>query len=231
MNGHSLDSVRQPFAAFLLASMIPAVLLAADLSKYRDIQFGTELPAVAKQTGSDPSQATLTHSRPALIQELTWRPQPLGWSPDGEAAQKVVFSFYNGQMFRAAVDYDRYAIEGLTADDLIEAISVGYGEASRPNAPTKATDGVYGDHQELLARWEDARFCFDLLRSSYGPSYKLVGVLKELDAKAQTAILEATRMDTREAPQRDAARVLVEGNAAKAKLEKARLANKAKFRP
>jgi hypothetical protein len=56
-------------------------------------------------------------------------------------------------------------------------------------------------------------------------------VQKALEARAQAATLEAKRLDDREAPQRDAARIADEQEAAKAKLEKARLVNKPKFRP
>jgi hypothetical protein len=43
--------------------------------------------------------------------------------------------------------------------------------------------------------------------------------------------VEAKRLDDLEAPQRDAARAAAELNAEAATLEKARLVNKAKFRP
>ena len=45
------------------------------------------------------------------------------------------------------------------------------------------------------------------------------------------AIGNGKRLDDQEAPQRDAARLASEEEATKAKLEKARLANKLKFRP
>ena len=69
------------------------------------------------------------------------------------------------------------------------------------------------------------------MRSSYGPSFSLIGVLKRLEAPVQAAILEATRLDVQEAPQRETARIATEEEAARTKLEKARLANKPKFRP
>ena len=83
----------------------------------------------------------------------------------------------------------------------------------------------------ILAQWQDLQYRFDLIRSSYGPSFRLIGVVKGLEAQAQAATLEAKRLDDLEAPQRDAARLASEGEAAKAKLEKARLVNKPKFRP
>jgi len=143
----------------------------------------------------------------------------------------VVFTFYNGSLFRIAVDYDRYQTEGLTIDDYVDAISVAYGTATRPTLPVKRASGTYGDQDELVAQWQDSQFRFDLMRSSYGPTYKLVGVSKTVEASAQSASLEAKQLDDQEAPQRLAALQVSEEAAAKAKLDKARLLNKAKFRP
>ena len=205
--------------------------MAADLSKYRDFHFGTDLPAVAKQAGVDPSQAKAIHSRPALIQELEWRPQPLGSSSQAESVQQVVFSFYNGQMFRIAIDYDRYETAGLTTDDFIEAVSATYGVAERPAAPATVGQGDYGDPDTVVARWQDSQYCFDLIRSSYGPLFRLVGYSKGPQALAQAATAEANRLDVQEAPQRDAARIAGEKEAERAKLATSRLVNKPKFRP
>jgi hypothetical protein len=201
-----------------------------DLSKYRDFQFGTGLPTVAKQAGVDLSQVKVVHSRPALMQELEWRPQNRGASSPKEAAKSVVFSFYGGELFRVEVDYDRYETEGMTAADLIEAVSATYGTATKPAAPVKVAQS-YGDFEEILAQWQDPQYRFELVRYSYGPTFKLVGVSKRLEASAQATDLEAKRLDDQEAPQRDAARLASEAATAKAKLDDARLVNKAKFRP
>jgi hypothetical protein len=201
-----------------------------DFSKYRDFRLGTDLATIAKQTGADPTQAKTIHRRPALIQELSWRPQSPGSSSKTEP-QEVVFSFYDGELFRIVVNYDRYETEGLTADDMVEAFSASYGAAVRPTAPAEATPGPYGDRQQVVARWQDPQYCFDLIRSSYGPSFRLTGILKRLEAAAQAAILDAKRLDDQEAPQREAARIASEEETAKAKLDKARLVNKPKFQP
>ena len=202
-----------------------------DLSKYRNFQFGTDLAAVSKQAGARVSDAKVIHSRPALIQELEWRPQPLGSSPQTEPAKEVVFSFYDGELFRIAVDYDRYQTEGLTADDFVEAISVTYGVAAKPAASPEVVPGSYSNSEEILAEWQDSQYRFDLTRLPYGPGFRLVGILKSLETRAQAATLEAKRLDDQEAPQRDAARIASEQEAAKAKSEKARLVNKPNFRP
>jgi hypothetical protein len=54
---------------------------------------------------------------------------------------------------------------------------------------------------------------------------------KALDARAQTAIIEGARLDALEAPQKEADRVSKQAEANQMEQEKARLANKASFRP
>jgi len=222
---------KSAFTSLFLCGMISAATVAGDLSKYRSFQFGTGLPAVAKQIGASVSQAKVIHSRPALIQELQWRPQSLGPSAQKESADEVIFSFYSGELYRIEIKYDRYETEGLTTEDVIEAVSVMYGATARFTAPVKAAEARYGDQEEVVARWQDPQYCFDLTRSSYGPSFRLIGILKRLDSPAQAAIVEAKRLDVLEAPQRDAALQASEQETARAKLEKARLLNKPRFRP
>jgi hypothetical protein len=203
----------------------------ADLSKYRNFQFGTDLPTVAKQANMNAAEARTIHSRPALIQDLAWRPRPVGLSTQPEAVEEVTFSFCGGVLFRIAVQYDRRETEGLTAEDFASAISQAYGPAVMPTAPAKIAPGIYGNPEEALAVWQDPQYRFDLIRSSYGSSVRLVGVMKSLEPAALAATLEAERLDLAEAPQREAARLASEKQAAKVELENSRLVNKAKFRP
>ena len=73
------------------------------------------------------SEVKVIHSRPVLIQNLVWRTQPTISSSSAESPTDLVFSFYEGKLFRIVVKYDRHEIEGLTADDMIEATSRTYG--------------------------------------------------------------------------------------------------------
>ena len=229
-----MTKIRLATSTLLLLSaceVISAATVTGDLSEYRGFRFGTDLSAVLKQADADMSQVKVIHTRPALIQTLEWHPRGLGPSSQPESVDNVLLSFYNGELYRIAVNYDRYEIEGLTAEDMVGALSVLYGAAAAPIAPAKVAQDQYGDRQEVLARWEDSQFTFDLIRSSYGPSFQLIGVQRTLDTSAQSAISEAKRLDDQEAPQREAARAASEQEAAKAKLEKARLVNKPRFRP
>lgn len=218
--------------SLFLSGVMPAAAPTKDLSRYRGFRFGANLATIAKQADVRPSQAKVVQRRPGLIQELEWRPQPLGPSSRTESVSEAVFSFYHGELFRIAINYDRYETEGLTGDDFIEAISATYGIAERPAASAaNVVEGKYGDAEEVIARWQDSEYDFHLIRSSYGPTFRLVGALKRLEALARSAITEAKLLDAQEAPQREAARIAGEKQTERAKLEKARLVNKPKFRP
>jgi hypothetical protein len=218
-------------AGFFLTGVLSAAPIPGDLSRYRDFQLGTNLAAVVGKAGANPEQVKEIHRRPALMQELAWRPQPFGGpAPQKDPAKEVVFGFYNGELFRIAIDYDRYETEGMTADDVVNAISSTYGAATKPAAAVAAGQ-VYGEQEEILAQWQDSQYRYDLMRSSYGPAFKLVAAHKRLEALAAAATLEAARLDDQEAPQRDAARLASEEEATKNKLARARLVNRPKFRP
>jgi hypothetical protein len=223
--------LKPALTSFLLFGALSAATFAGDLSQYRNFRLGTDLSTVAKQAGANPKQAKVIQHRPALIQELAWRPQPLGASAQTEPAKEVVFSFYNGELFQIVINYDRYETEGLTTNDFIEAISASYGTTTTLAASAKSALESYGDREDVLAQWQDPEYRFELIRSSYGPSFKLVGVLKKLEAPVQRSILEAKRLDDQEAPQRDAERVAKDLETEQVKLDKARLVNKPKFRP
>ena len=214
------------------AVLASPLLSAVDFSRYRSFRIGTDLATIAGQARMDPSQAKVVHRRPALIQELEWRPQPLGPSTQTEAVSEVVFSFYNGELYRLVVNYDRYKTEGLTAEDLIAAISATYGSATR-SAAEIVLPSIYGDNEtlEILARWEDAEYSFNLVRFSHQTSFTLVALSKRLDVLARAAVSEAVRLDAQEAPQREIALQDRQAEENRVQQEKARLANKPGFRP
>jgi hypothetical protein len=232
----TLEFQSQRFLNFMLPSVpVSAPLIPArDLSKYREFQLGMNVLAVTKQAGMKPSEARATHQRPALIQELEWRPQDsLGPSPVTDPMKEVLFSFYNGELFRVLVIYDQSKTQGLTNDDMIGVISAQYGSATRPAAKVILFSSfyVYNDSEEVIARWEDSQYSFNLFRSSYQPAFGMLGYSKRLDPLAQAAIAKAIRLDEQKAPQREIERQKKEDKETRAAPEKATPANKASFRP
>ena len=203
-----------------------------DLSRYRGFQFGETLPAVAKQAGLDVSQAKVIHARPALLQELEW-PIWLRNSFDSpqDPVRTILFSFYNGELFRILVSYDQDETKGLTTQDMIEAVSAKYGTASRPTHTqiTFSSNQVYNDSEAIIARWGDSQYSFNLFFSSYQPKFGMIAFSKRLDALARSATAEAIRLDAVEAPQREVQRQNQEDEKNRESLEKARQVNKSKF--
>jgi hypothetical protein len=219
------------FPAISGAVLSASLLCAGELSSYREFQLGASLQAIAKQTEMKPSDARVVHQRPELIQELEWQPRRLpGPSSELDSVDQILFTFYNGQLFRMLVSYDRRRTEGLTLDDMIEVISAKYGPSTRGDAEI-IFPSAYNTKVAVMARWEDSEYSFNLIHSSYQPSFALVVVSKALDALAQTAAVEAIRLDTQEAPQREIDRQKKQEEEARLHQDKARLANKLGFRP
>jgi hypothetical protein len=208
------------------------LLGAADFSDYRGFQFGMNLAAAEKQGGMQPSDVKTVHQRPALIQELEWQPR-FGGSTDplkGDPVKEGLLSFLDGSLFRIVVTYDRYKVEGLTTDDMIAAISTTYGPATKPGGEI-AYRSYYGDTAAVLARWEDADYSYNLVRTGDRASFALILFSKKLDALAGTAIAEAVRLDAQEAPQREIDKQKKQAAEDQLVLDKARSANKPNFRP
>jgi hypothetical protein len=227
-------TIRSLTVSILCAVFSTLLIFAQDFSRYREFQFGMNLLAVAKQADVNPSEAKMIHQRPAMIQELEWRlGRPLAASHQADSVKEVLFSFYNGELFRMVISYDRDLTEGLTDADMVEAISASYGPASRPVAKIilYSSSHIYNESEKVTARWEDSRYSFNLFRSSYQPVFGMVAFSKQLDALAQLAIVEAIRLDDQEAPQREKERQAKEAEEKRVAQEKVRPVNKANFRP
>lgn len=210
-------------------------LASSDRSSYRDFQLGGTLLSVTTLSGAPVTDAKTVHQRPALIQQLTWRPSYFvsASTLELESVREVAFSFYNDQLFRIVIDYERARVEGLTDADMIEAVSAIYGVTSKRASPKAgaAVTPLERDSGTLVARWEDADHSVGLYRSSYATGFRLILTSRSLDALARTAAAQAARMDEREAPQRELARQQKDANETTAAQEKARIANKTAFKP
>ena len=78
---------------------------AADFSTYRGFRFGAKIEAMVKLAGAKPTDVRVMHTRPALIQEFTWRPIYVSPSttkrPD--PVQDGVLRFFNGDLFQMVI--------------------------------------------------------------------------------------------------------------------------------
>jgi hypothetical protein len=226
---------QRTFAMTVVGLTLSTCLLQGqDRSRYRDFQLGRDLPSISALTGMAASEAKTVHLRPAMMQELEWRrPYSVSDATSGQTdpVQMILFSFYNDQLSRMVVDYDRNRTVGMTDADMIEAISTMYGPPVSALRKTAVLSQLEEESGTLLARFGDATCAVVLYRSSYASGFRLIVTSPRLDALARTAGAQALRLDEREAPQREIARQKKEAADIRASEEKSRLANKAAFRP
>jgi hypothetical protein len=220
------------FRLCMIGILWSSSVFAADFSSYRGLHFGMPLATAAEQSGTRLTEARIVHQKPAVIQELDWRPRaPITKDPlKVDPVKEGVLNFYNGELFRIVVTYDRYRIEGMTTEDVIQGISATYGTPAKPTVEIPFHSN-YGESAAVLARWEDPEYSYDLVRTGDRASYSLVLYSKRLEAMAQAAIVQAVRIEAQEAPQREIDRQAQRANDEMQLLEKARLANKPNFQP
>jgi hypothetical protein len=208
---------------------------AARLAQYRNFVLKSDLPSILAITGADPSEVKTTHQRPALLQDLDWRPSRWKVGSTAESTDPVEligFSLYNNQLFRMVVDYAGARTAGMTVADMVDAISVVYGTpverlpgAARPASQVEIESGP------PIARWGDTDHAVLLFRTtSYGDGYRLIVLDRALSDLARKAMAQGTLLDEQGAPRMEMARQKKEMDDARAATAQARLTNKKAFR-
>ena len=193
------------FILIILLFAVP-VLGAQDLSKYRSFSLGAKLPTVLKLTDRKLADVTPTHG--ILFQELTWWPPSAPGKPlSSNSVEQILFSFYNGELYKISMTYDQASTEGLTSADMVESISAKYGPplVVAEDADSK-TSSPYEAKQKSVATWEDSQSSFNLVRSAFTDRFGLIIYSKRVTAEAQLADVAATKQDEQEGPQREADR-------------------------
>jgi hypothetical protein len=206
----------------------------AELSRYREFELGTSLATVTAVTQNAPRVKTI-HSRPALLQQLEWRPRYMAGppQPDRDSIGEVQFSFVDDQLFEMSIAYAPDRTSGLTNEDMVSSLTAVYGAPSSPSPRTRTTtsQGVPLDTPVIIAEWRQADTRVVLQRKEYGEAFFLVITSVPLDAIARKAQATAVAMDQREAPAREAALLKKKADDEKAAAETTRSANKKVFRP
>ena len=207
-----------------------------DRPHYRSFILGSGLSSVSAQVNGSAADATIVHKRPALIQHLLWR-QPYFVASSNETqtdpVEQIAFSFYNDQLFRLVIEYDRQRTKGMTDADMIRALSDAYGPAVKPKSRTTQAfaSRIDVDAGTPISSWGTDAFSVVLFRASFGEGFQVVVTSPALDALARTADAEAVRLDQREAPQRIIAQQKKAAEDARLSLEETRATNNAAFRP
>src|SRR6266478_34711 len=224
-----MKTMRCSILCFVVLLLTAPLLRGQDLSKYRHFTFGMSLTRVLERTDQKMADVKVIHGRPALIQELSWWPPYLPrTSFRSDTVEQILFSFYNAELYKISVTYDRTSTEGLTAEDMVKSVSAKYGPATsvKPEVDS-ATNERYDMRKKPVATWEDSQYSFNLVRSSFSGSFELLIYSKRLNAEAEIALAEAVKLEKEEEPQREAERQKKQiGD-----LEATRQKNQKSFRP
>ncbi len=213
--------------AFIVGAQIAS---AQDLSRYRGYVLNSSLEAVLATSAARPADAKVLHTRPAKIQELDWRAPYVG-SRDGMAdpVRGAVFSFLDNALYQVVVSYDPSRTDGLTDGDIVESLTVVYGQPVARSARTRPPAAL--PDTAVLAQWDSKESSVTLLRGAYAADLQLVLMSKASSTRARTAIREAARMDALDAPRVELEQRKKEVADAAATRAKTRTTNKAAFRP
>jgi len=207
------------------------LLSAQDLSQYREFQLGMSLATAAQKSGVTP-ESRLPQQPAKLIQELIWQPpRGIATSPPADSVRKVILSFYDDQLFRITVSYEWERTEGLTVEDMIDALSASHGPATLPDTDViPLLSRVASDGDRIMAHWEDAQYSLNLVRPSYASTFGLVMFSKRSDAVARAATVQSLWLGDQEASARATERKKTQDDADHARQEQVRARNKATFR-
>ena len=204
---------------------------ADELSRYREFDLGSSVATVTAVTRTADRDLKTIHTRPALLQDVSWQPRYMTGAPvaDRGSIDGIVFSFVDDQLYRMTVDYDRSRTTGLTNEDMIAALTEVYGAPTRPS--TSSRTSADADGVAVLAEWRHADVRVALQRGRYTESFSLVITSLPLEAVARKARATALTMDAREAPAREAALEKKRADDLRQAEEQARTTNKKVFRP
>ena len=222
-----MKTMRSAVISLAVLLLAASTARAQDLSHYRDFSLGMSLADLTKQIDASPMDVKVVHSRPALIEELTWWPRVSGNPPKPEAIREAHFSFCDGKLYRIYVTYDDKATKGMTTDDMVRAISERYGTPDTPDARLSLSVGGFGTTEKVLGRWEDAQSSLNLLQPSSYSTFALVLFAKRQNAEAEAAIAASAKLEQEGAPQREIDRKKKEAD----DLEASRVKNVQTFHP
>jgi hypothetical protein len=225
----------------LVLGAVAIALLSAGLAgegvvQYRNFELKADAATIVALTGVAGSELKTIHERPAVIQDLSWRPSRWGvgsTAASTEAVEQIVFSFYNNQLSRIVVDYLHERTEGMTDADMTDALSAVYGApAKRLPGVARLASQIEAESGTPVARWGDAEHTVVLYHNStYGRAFRLIVTESALDGLSRKAAAQAARMEEADAPRREIARQKKELDDGRSAAEKARITNKAVFKP
>lgn len=178
--------IRRAILVLLCSSMFASVG-AQERAFYRTYHIGDNVLGISRQLGVSPAAAALRAL--GTLNELTWRAQypRRGDAPAIDPVSRLVFTFYEDQLFRIVIDYSPDRTEEMTEGDMVEAVSKVYGPpARRTDAPNGVRSRLEGPADSIIAQWIDGEQQVALL-AVRGPAFRMVVTSTLLQALANAA--------------------------------------------
>ena len=223
--------------AFRVAAIVCALALGVQVvsaspvySRYRGVSIGDSVGVVAAALHMTASDVAIVHARPAMIQQLTWRPNQFftGRTSAPDALEEMVLTFHLGQLARIVATYDRDRTEGLTNADLRDSFTTIYGTSMLVSTASGIRSS--GD-PEIIGQWGDGETLVVLLRETFPRRIRVTVSSVAADRLLQDALASGARLDATEAPTREMVRRLSEELTRRQRDEQSRIDNKSAFTP
>jgi hypothetical protein len=201
---------------------------------YRAYAMGDSLLAISRQIGLPVIDATSTPAASGGVQELRWhaRYARRGTAPAGDPVDRLVFSFYEHRLFRIVVDYAPDRTDGMTASDMVGAVSALYGSPvrrtlasqSEPTAPARPAE-------TLIAEWTSGDQSVALLSLQGQTAFRMIVVSSALQRLAREGGAREAPVDRPDWPSIEGARTRATLLGAEPLRQITRRANVASFVP
>ena len=200
---------------------------------YRTYRMGDDQLTISRQIGVPSAPGTMAGS-PGTVQDLKWRSQYAhrGDARPGDPVARLVFSFYEDQLFRIVIDYASDRTEGMTEADMVAAVSHVYGPPAKRIRPTEQA-GLPRQQLEdtVIAEWITGAHHISLLTAGGQAAFRMIVSSVPLEAFARAGGAPDAPADAQDRTSIDAGRLPANGGKAAAARETTRRANIASFIP
>jgi hypothetical protein len=191
-------STRRVVLTLLCSAMSASLLGAQGRPRYRAYQMGDDVLTISRQLGVPSPAGTLVPPALGAVEELRWRPQFVrrGVAPSSDPVARLVFSFFENQLFRIVIDYASARTEGMTEADLVAAVSKVYGApAKRTHPPSPVGLGPQRPVDNVVAQWTDGEHRVALLAVQDQGAFRMIVASAPLEALARAAGAHETPAD------------------------------------
>lgn len=229
-----LTSIRRVVPVLLCIATSTSLVAAQSGPRYRTYRMGDDVLAIARQAGVPSPAATAVPRARGAVQELRWRAQYVrpGGIPSTDPVARLVFCFYEDQLFRIVIDYSSDRTEGMTEADMVAAVSTVYGPpAKRTSPPSPVGLRPLRPEDSVVAQWTDGELQVALLAIQGRTAFRMIVASAPLEWLARTAGAQEALTDLDDWASIDAGRPHASLVKAGSEREKTRRANIASFTP